>query len=467
MADRTPYILLTFANPHQVPREYLPFLHRESARVYEALEKFALEDTCDVNRIPDATVEMIFNTIEKWQKRKDLILFHYGGHASGQELLLVTDGGASRAANAQGLAELLGSLPDLQLVFLNGCSTRGQVRLLLEQGVKAVIATSEPVQDQMAVDFASRFYQNLAEGDTIGNSFQQARKFVRAKYNRGVLTPEESRSFLLEMFSREDDESELPWGIYHQPGGEEVLEWRLPQNKLNRSAAEIEEETRRSNELLDQIRQGIDALRPVREAGERSRRRLFPLAGVLAVVLCLLGYFSWQSFTASRTFDLGILMYGDEEKAMPVSEGSVRVIYDGSPEVNYPINGGRIEVKDLSSALRGGEIKLQPSVEGFSEEQVALRVPESGGLLEVVLTPKTFASGISGTVKKADGSPLTGAAVMVGNVKAETNELGDFTMVVPVAYGARQRMRIIHNNIELYNGEEVISPNSIRIMVRN
>lgn len=57
---------------------------------------------------------------------------------------------ADAVANANGLARLLGQRPNLQLVFLNGCSTEGQVAELLAQGVKVVIATDAPVNDRKA-----------------------------------------------------------------------------------------------------------------------------------------------------------------------------------------------------------------------------------------------------------------------------------------------------------------------------
>lgn len=228
MPSRKPYILLTFANPLKIPAEYLPSLKKESSLVYKHLEKYAVEDQCDVNRISGATVEQIFDTVEKWQLRKDLVIFHFGGHASGEELLLDTPDGNSKSANATGLAGLLGSLPSLKLVFLNGCSTKGQVHLLLEKGVKVVIATSTAIQDKMAVDFAGRFYQNLSQGESIIRSFDRARDFISSEYSYQIQGP---RSFRKMTFKKTTEEDKTPWGIYYHEESKDFLNWILPKTR--------------------------------------------------------------------------------------------------------------------------------------------------------------------------------------------------------------------------------------------
>ena len=70
-------------------------------------------------------------------------------------------------AQAKGIAELLGEEKELKLVVLNGCSTKKQVQQLLQHGIKAIIATSVPVKDQMALDFANQFYQALVISNLI------------------------------------------------------------------------------------------------------------------------------------------------------------------------------------------------------------------------------------------------------------------------------------------------------------
>lgn len=222
----------------RVPEHYLSALNREASLIHEHLEIYDFEDRCDINPIKGATVERIFNTVEKWQKRKDLVLFHYGGHASGASLLLNTEDAHSLEANAEGLARMLGQIPSLQLVFLNGCSTKDQVKLLLDKGVRAVIATSKPIQDNMAVDFADHFYKNMAAGSSIGIAFDRAKNLLSTKYKHQVFSTGSNRDLIFDVADSEKVQEglvDLPWGLYFREESKEVLNWSLPQKPTVKS----------------------------------------------------------------------------------------------------------------------------------------------------------------------------------------------------------------------------------------
>ena len=64
----------------------------------------------------------IFETFTEHRDR--VAILHYGGHAGGDRLFLESTGTEGAVAHAEGLATFLGQRRDLQLVFLNGCSTR-------------------------------------------------------------------------------------------------------------------------------------------------------------------------------------------------------------------------------------------------------------------------------------------------------------------------------------------------------
>jgi len=66
------------------------------------------------------------------------------------------------AAQASGLAGYLGRQTGLVLVFLNGCCTEPQVRQVRQAGVKAVVATTAAIHDEVAAEFAKAFYAELA-----------------------------------------------------------------------------------------------------------------------------------------------------------------------------------------------------------------------------------------------------------------------------------------------------------------
>ncbi len=150
------------------------------------------------------------------------------GHAGHDNLLL-----GEQEAQSQGIAQLLWQCPNLKLVVLNGCSTREQVTRLLNEegdsGVPVVIATSRPVQDEVATQFAISFYQALGKQfDNIGHAFEVAMGAVNTV---NVQEYDEPKTRGRVQLSKE--ESDPLWGIYTRKGREQVLDWSLPRNTIN------------------------------------------------------------------------------------------------------------------------------------------------------------------------------------------------------------------------------------------
>ena len=122
-------------------------------------------------------------------QRNDLRLFHYSGHAGATGLVLNRGDQASRIVFGTGIARQAGWAKDLRLVFLNGCSTKDQAQVFLDQGAAAVIATTKPLIDKYAVDFARRFYQSFTRRNglsTLQQAFEAA--FIAFTDEHGFLT---------------------------------------------------------------------------------------------------------------------------------------------------------------------------------------------------------------------------------------------------------------------------------------
>lgn len=105
----------------------------------------------------------------------------------------------------------------LKLVVLNGCANREQVKMLFENGVKAVIATQAPIQDQKAILFSTAFYDALRSSKAIRESFDQAAARMREDY------PELDVAFRGLGFKKGH---EFPWGLYARDNAD--LNWKIP-----------------------------------------------------------------------------------------------------------------------------------------------------------------------------------------------------------------------------------------------
>jgi len=199
--QQPPILFLSFANNAHNP---LPSLEKESAVIYRLLSPAANQQRIQIHREQYATIDNIAHHLTEFNKR--VWLFHYGGHAGSQELSLW-----DQSANSDGIAYQLAQQKQMKLVFLNGCSTRQQVSLLLGLGIPAVIATSAPVNDTSATEFAESFYKAIAAGHNIKEAFEMAAAVVKTK---GGDLPRIHRAF----GNPHPETDILPWGLYTKEG---------------------------------------------------------------------------------------------------------------------------------------------------------------------------------------------------------------------------------------------------------
>lgn len=168
-----PIILIAFANDH-FGGEHLHFLVKELEGIREIFED-TLNLPYEVKVIYSATIDKIVKAFRRPNNRGRIVAFHYGGHAGSGEIMLETSEGLKQITKAKALADYLALQENLQLVFLNGCSTKGQVEGLLNAGISKIIATDRSVDDQIATDFAISFYQSLVGGNTVNIAFKDAK----------------------------------------------------------------------------------------------------------------------------------------------------------------------------------------------------------------------------------------------------------------------------------------------------
>lgn len=207
-----PLLYLSFANNPQHP---LAHLTKEAQWIEQALQRVE-NGAFQVKKDEFATLDVVAAKLRDFHDR--VVLLHYGGHADGRALLLSDDA----AAGSEGVATLLQQQKHLKLVFLNGCSTRGQVARLLELGIPAVLATATPVGDEVATEVARLFYEAMAGGMSIGEAFGHLEGYCAAQGKEGLLG--RYRSLALRQEQRAD-ERPLPWGLYCDD--EKALAWRL------------------------------------------------------------------------------------------------------------------------------------------------------------------------------------------------------------------------------------------------
>ncbi len=157
-----PTVITAFANNDQ--DVYLPKLKAES----DALQDM-LKSRYDVRHVPlDAA--RTDNLLDHLKTYKDsLQVLHLGAHTN-EHLIRLND----QEGWAEGLAEVLAKYDELKLIFVNGCKSQAQARAYLKEGIPAVIATTCPVPDGQAAEFATDFYKFLVSNYTLEDAFKEA-----------------------------------------------------------------------------------------------------------------------------------------------------------------------------------------------------------------------------------------------------------------------------------------------------
>lgn len=206
-------ILLSFANSSKAPLDTLSEEDREVHALFT--EKTIQEKEFHIQRYSNATLRELVYSIDI--NRNQLTLFLFSGHADRDRLITVDE-----EANSEGIAAMLGECPNLKLVILNGCSTRGQVADLLAAGVPCVIATSAPINDATATQFSIAFFTAMIKkGKSIEKAFEDA--LLKAKtFSNGSIESERG------VINRKEKQENIPlWGIFHKEGENIHLQWTL------------------------------------------------------------------------------------------------------------------------------------------------------------------------------------------------------------------------------------------------
>ncbi len=217
-------LFFAFANDRDNP---LPNLEKEDELIYSLLAPRQAQMHFMIHRDSFADLGQITEYLTLYRKR--IVLFHYSGHADGQGLFL---GGED--AKARGIAELLAQCDRLKLVVLNGCSTQAQVQLLQEKNIPVVVATSAPIADNKAAEFAIQLYRSLANQENISEAYDAAKGKVLAMDDKVHFERSSGR-----MAATSTDPQASLWGLFQQAGMDETTQWSLPLGMSNEEQADF------------------------------------------------------------------------------------------------------------------------------------------------------------------------------------------------------------------------------------
>jgi WD40 repeat protein len=221
-----PVIFLSFANDRVDDAAYLRNLPKELRGIREELEEAKNEGLCEVVERSNASIEDILDIFQDDTYKNRIAIFHYGGHASGYQLLLESLAGGHAPAHREGLAAFLARQEGLKFVFLNGCSTQQHALELTQAGITAVVGTSQSINDEVATNLAIRFYKGIANGASLEKAWLDAEDYIKTQKGTANF-----RDLYWE--GKEEIEDRFPWDIFYKKGAEKVKNWNLPEAARN------------------------------------------------------------------------------------------------------------------------------------------------------------------------------------------------------------------------------------------
>lgn len=174
-------ILLVFANDESQPLNELA----KELDALRSLLRHGLQQYIDgrgrqqfeIITLAYSSISSLFDELRHYRNR--IAILHFAGHTDSTLWRLNEE-----TIHAQGIADILRLQQSLRFLFLNGCDNAEQVRLFASAGIPAVIATSAPVDDHVARQFSTRFYEYLLAND-LNNSLAEAFELAKAEVQEG------------------------------------------------------------------------------------------------------------------------------------------------------------------------------------------------------------------------------------------------------------------------------------------
>jgi len=133
--------------------------------LFEALHKDPVADT---NFFP--------NFIDKEFYQERVRVLHFAGHAE-SEHLRIEAGKSEWHIHINELARVIDLLPNLELVYLNGCATPTLLDMLARRDIPAVMISETTKRDIRSRKVAKTFYKEIAKGASIQQALMRVQKW--------------------------------------------------------------------------------------------------------------------------------------------------------------------------------------------------------------------------------------------------------------------------------------------------
>ncbi|MEL6676998.1 MAG: CHAT domain-containing protein [Bacteroidota bacterium] len=417
-----PVIFLTFANDPQ--GRFLEALRPEQEGISLQLADFQNTQEGIVHHAASSQADDLLASLNKFTGQ--LIIFHFSGHADGNQLQLGVENGQEILLHGAQLSDFLRgeAQANLKLVFLNACYTQDMLEAIQAIGVPAVIATETAIPDQQAKEFAIRFYRSWVSGNTLENAFIQA-KSVLAKEDA-------STRVYTERALRAESTSKRPaWGLFVQ--NDEVLSWRISDLPQAEESPVVKES---KNVLVGStIQAGGDVVIGDRiETESQTSKRIRLLLFVLVPLLAMGGAYLWyQNQVLQQDFTLKVMLENrTPSRFLGDPTGTLSLTYGDKTEQQTWREGG-VYFEGIPAQYKEEQVRLRYEGPGFDKIDSSF-VLSAEQVLIGVKRDDTYAR-LSGMITEEDmRTPIPGVKVKLACCEGTTDSLGAFAFDIPAAF---------------------------------
>lgn len=263
-----PNILLACTHSHQNGARVSPLLNERRA-IARLLEPAETQAACQLIQDDVSLRSNFLHLLGKHGFQEPVSVLHLCGTYQEEDIW-----------NIQELSAGIGKLPDLKLVFINGCANLPLVEMLLLKDIPAVIATQTTVPQDELNQIAQAFYLELRNGKNIQTSFAETQDKFPDKL-RMIQANYDLDNDCLDWDQDVQSETEgFVNGLYILADNKEKLSWAL---NAEETEAPVEEQNQEAERVINQVE--IDEAKPEKNVHKISRRGWLISA---IIIICLL-----------------------------------------------------------------------------------------------------------------------------------------------------------------------------------
>jgi hypothetical protein len=177
-----------------------------------------------------------------------------------------------------------------------------------------------------------------------------------------------------------------------------------------------------------------------------------------AVIFCLIIYFGLKLSPVADSLDIKFIVFGDESKNELVNGGLLKVLFNKPDSAR--IENGVVTFNEQPASLLGKSITVTPSVAGYYRKSQQVIIPIDGRTpIELHLKKQADSLTVSGLVVDTRGQPVPVVLIVLANGLYKTNadQLGNFSLSLPIKEGTELPVRIYKEKKLRFNSTQIFS----------